>query len=111
MAPHELDPQAMARLIESSAWQSYLRDFLLPTFARAMDRYDSTNVDHRYWQGWKLALKIAMEKPYEVAGRQSPVALRWDVEPTPEVAAPAEANEIAEETAPVRTLRRTTFPV
>lgn len=113
MSQDKLDPETMERLINSSAWQAYLRDFLLPTFALAVARYDGTPDDHRFWQGWKLALKVAIESPYQRTGRQGPLDLRWDAEPRPPQERPLVIQENPAESTSVqqRPIRRTTFPV
>ena len=107
--PHELDPEVMARLIESSAWQYFLRQCLLPSFEMAQQQYNDIKGDHRFWQGFLLALQRYIERPYDVAGRRSPLERRWNVEPEP-VAPSTEPNQ-PESPPPVRPLRRSTFPV
>lgn len=107
--PHELDPQAMARLIESSAWQYFLRQCLLPSVEQAQQQYSQIKEDHRFWQGFMLALQRYIERPYEVAGRRSPLERRWNVEPEPSAPTPAETPPVLP--SPVRPMRRSTFPV
>ena len=107
---HELDPETMARLVDSSTWQAYMRDFLLPNWKMACARYDGARQDHGYWQAWKLAWKYCIETPYEKAGRHSPLELRWNLESEPVAQSAAEAQP-PEAPPPVRPLRRTTFPV
>ena len=106
--PHELDPEAMQRLIESSAWQYFLRQCLLPSFEMAQQQYSQIKDDHRFWQGFLLALQRYIERPYDVAGRRSPLERRWNVEPEPVAASPVEKPP---DPPPVRPLRRSTFPV
>ena len=106
--PHDLDPAAMQRLIESSGSQYFLRQCLLPSFELAQQQYSQVKDDHRFWQGFLLALQRYIERPYEVAGRRSPLERRWNVEPEP--VAPATAEKPPEPPA-VRPLRRSTFPV
>lgn len=108
--PHELDPNAMARLIESPAWQYFLRQCLLPSFEMAQQQYNQVKEDHRFWQGFLLGLTRYIERPYETAGRRSPLERRWAVEPEPLAPAAAEATP-PEPAPPGRPLRRTTFPV
>ena len=106
--PHDLDPNAMEQLIGSPSWQYYLRNCLLPSFELAQQQYSQVKDDHRFWQGFLLALQRYIERPYDVAGRRSPLERRWNVEPEP-VAPPTEPNQ--PESPPVRPLRRSTFPV
>ena len=110
MAQHELDPEAMGRLIDSSDWQHYLREFLLPTFALAVTQYDGASQDHSRWQWWKLALKLVIETPYRKSGRQSPLDVRWAVESYPVPVQATAAEEKPVESSPARPIRRTTFP-
>ena len=107
--PHELDPEAMTRLIESSAWQYYLRHCLLPSLEMAQQQYSQVKEDHRFWQGFLLGLTRYIERPYETAGRRSPLDRRWDIEPEPMT--PTAEPQRPEPTSPVRPVRRTTFPV
>ena len=107
--PHDLDPNAMEQLIGSSSWQYYLRNCLLPSFELAQQQYSHVKDDHRFWQGFVLALQRYIERPYEVTGRHSPLERRWDVEPEP-VGPTAEPKQ-PESPPPVRPLRRSTFPV
>ena len=112
MPQHELDPSSMARLIESGPWQHYLRDFLLPTFTLARQHYDGASQDHRFFQGWMLALALCIETPYKkVAGRRSPLELQWNGEGPQITPSPVVEETPVEEPLKARPLRRSTFPV
>lgn len=71
--PHDLDPQTMQRLVLSRPWQAYL-DWLLVQYDQVCQRLDQTTDDHRFVQGVKHGLTLALETPYRVGEMDSPLS-------------------------------------
>lgn len=72
MEPRSLDPELMAHLIASEGWQRYVA-VLLADYDRLAQAVDTTERDHRWWQGMKQATRRLIEIPYEHAGLPSPL--------------------------------------
>jgi hypothetical protein len=73
VVPNDLDPQLMQRLVVSRPWQDYV-EWLLIQFDQTAQRLDQTDGDHRFVQGLKHGLRLALETPYRAAGMDSPLA-------------------------------------
>lgn len=70
--------QEMAeRLIHSAAWVAYYQAKLLPLYSQVSAMLDETKDDHRYLQGLKHGLRMALSMPYEAAQQPGPLETGW----------------------------------
>lgn len=65
------------RLIQSAAWASYCQTKLLPLYSQVSAMLDETRDDHRYLQGLKHGLRMALSMPYEAAQQPGPLETGW----------------------------------
>lgn len=65
------------RLIQSAAWASYCQAKLLPLYSQVSAMLDETKDDHRYLQGLKHGLRMALSMPYEAAQQPGPLEADW----------------------------------
>ena len=73
MAEPDVDTLLLERLIRSSTWREYREHVLLPAYSRVAQALDVAQSDHRYLQGLKEGLRLAMVEPYRLLGLSSPL--------------------------------------
>jgi hypothetical protein len=73
MAESDVDLLLLERLVRSSTWREYRDRVLLPAYGRVAQTLDVVREDHRYLQGLKEGLRLAMEEPYRLLGLPSPL--------------------------------------
>ena len=74
MPPPALDAVLMQRLVNSTPWRAYA-EWLLAHLGDVSAQLDQTKDDHRFLQGYKFALKLALEQPYNAGLMPSPLTL------------------------------------
>jgi hypothetical protein len=75
MAAPSLDRELLDRLTRSTPWREYLQHALIPHYLQVTHALDSAREDHRYLQGMKEGLRMAIEQPYVVCEQPSPLTL------------------------------------
>jgi hypothetical protein len=70
----DLDPVLMQRLVNSTPWRAYA-EWLLAHLGEISAQLDHAKDDHRFIQGYKYALKLALEQPYTVGLMPSPLTM------------------------------------
>jgi hypothetical protein len=75
MAAADLDREMLDRLIRSSPWREYLLHALVPHYLQVTHALDVAREDHRYLQGVKEGLRLAIEQPYLATEQPSPLTL------------------------------------
>ncbi len=83
MESRELSPETMRTLVQHPAWHEFMKSYLLPMFSQFDASCASVSMDQRYesfTRGMLNAIKGVIEKPYQVAGCNSPLQKRfeWD---------------------------------
>lgn len=73
MAEREIDLAILERLVRSAPWREYREHVLLPAYGRVSQALDVAQSDHRYLQGLKEGLRLAMVEPYRLLGLPSPL--------------------------------------
>ena len=73
MAEHDIDLALLERLVRSSAWREYRDRVLLVNYQGVTQALDTVQADHRYYQGLKAGLRLALEQPYVLLGLASPL--------------------------------------
>lgn len=69
----EADLALLERLVRSSTWREYREQVLLMAYGRVAQALDVAQSDHRYLQGLKEGLRLAMVEPYRLLGLPSPL--------------------------------------
>jgi hypothetical protein len=72
-----LDQEMAERLIMAVAWDAYVQAKLLPLYAQVSAMLDEAKDDHRYLQGLKHGIRMALSMPYEVAQKTGPLEGGW----------------------------------
>jgi len=69
----EIDLALLERLVRSYTWREYREQLLLPAYGRVSQALDVAATDHRYLQGLKEGLRLAMMEPYRLLGLPAPL--------------------------------------
>jgi hypothetical protein len=75
MADPGIDRELLDRLTRSTPWREYLLNVLVPHYLQVTHALDVAREDHRYLQGVKEGLRLAIEQPYLTTGQPSPLTL------------------------------------
>jgi len=102
MSERDVDREAIERLIRSTAWDELLTYVLLPLYVQVTHGLDTARDDHRYLQGMKEGLRLAIERPYGIVEQPSPLTLSA---PALRVR-PRQSDEKKKESAPVLPIRQ-----
>jgi hypothetical protein len=73
VAETEADLALLERLVRSITWREYREQVLLPAYGRVAQTLDVATSDHRYLQGLKEGLRLAMVEPYRLLQLPSPL--------------------------------------
>ena len=75
MADREIDRDLLDRLTRSLGWREFLTRELVPRYLQMTHALDTAREDHRYLQGVKEGLRMAIEQPYVLTEQPSPLTL------------------------------------
>ena len=75
MAAPDIDRELLDRLIRSTPWREFVQHLLVPQYLQVTRALDTARDDHRYLQGMKEGLRMAIEQPYALTEQPSPLTI------------------------------------